>query len=49
MSSATPNKRRSAASRSFRVGKVRVYYRSKVWYLCYHENGRRRQPRVEPD
>jgi integrase len=28
---------------------VRAYRRGKVWYLCYHENGRRRQPRVGPD
>jgi integrase len=33
----------------FRVGKVRAYRRSQVWYLCYHENGQRRRPRVGPD
>jgi integrase len=32
--------------KSFRVGKVRAYLRSQVWYLCYHENGRRHRPRV---
>jgi integrase len=39
-----PNK-----NNSFRVGKVRAYLRTKVWYLCYHEHGRRRRPRVGPD
>lgn len=34
---------------SFRVGKVQVYLRGEVWYLCYHEDGRRRRPRVGPD
>jgi hypothetical protein len=34
---------------SFRVGKVRAYRRGKVWYLCYHEHGQRRRPRVGPD
>ncbi len=35
--------------RSFRVGKVTVYLRGKVWYLCYYEHGQRRRPRVGPD
>jgi hypothetical protein len=39
-----PNK-----SKAFRVGKVRGYLRGRVWYLCYHEHGRRRRPRVGPD
>jgi integrase len=34
---------------SFRVGRVRVYLRGRVWYLCYHECGQRRQPRVGLD
>ena len=34
---------------SFRVGKVAVYLRGKVWYLCYHESGQRRRPRVGHD
>lgn len=34
---------------SFRVGRVRVFQRGRVWYLCYREHGRRRQPRVGPD
>src|SRR5438045_2193301 len=34
---------------AFRVGKVRGYRRNKVWYLCYHEHGKRRRPRVGPD
>ena len=34
---------------SFRVGKVLAYLRGQVWYLCYHEHGRRRRPRVGPD
>ena len=33
---------------SFRVGKVCVYLRGKIWYLRYHEAGQRRQPRVGP-
>ena len=34
---------------AFRVGRVRAYLRGRVWYLCYHENGKRKQPRVGPD
>ena len=37
------------SKRSFRVGRVRGYMRGTVWYLCYHENGARRRPRVGPD
>ena len=33
----------SKQSKSFRVGKVLGYLRGKVWYLCYHEQGKRRQ------
>jgi integrase len=36
-------------SSPFRIGRVQGYLRSKVWYLCYHENGQRRRPRVGPD
>src|SRR5205823_3811940 len=36
-------------SPSFRVGRVRAYLRGRVWYLCYHEQGKRRRPRVGPD
>src|SRR5438128_2535909 len=32
---------------AFRVGKVQGYLRGRVWYLCYHEHGRR--PRVGSD
>jgi hypothetical protein len=39
----------SRAPLSFRVGRVRAYLRGRVWYLCYHEHGRRRRPRVGPD
>src|SRR2546428_10225626 len=35
--------------RSCRVGRVRGYLRGDVWYLCYHDNGVRRSPRVGPD
>jgi integrase len=35
--------------KSFRVGRVQAYARGQVWYLCYHENGVRRRPRVGPD
>lgn len=34
---------------SFRVGKVSVYLRGKVWYLCYYENGCRKRPRAGTD
>lgn len=34
---------------SFRVGRVRGDLRGRVWYLTYHEHGRRRRPRVGPD
>ncbi|HQR41715.1 MAG TPA: site-specific integrase, partial [Gemmatales bacterium] len=34
------------ASKSFRIGKVRGYRRGSVWYLCYHEQGKRHRPRV---
>lgn len=33
---------------SFRIGKVIGYRRGQIWYLCYHENGIRRRPRVGP-
>ena len=36
-------------SKSFRIGRVTVYRRGAVWYLCYHENGVRRRPRIGPD
>lgn len=39
----------SSASKTFRVGQVQGYQRGKVWYLCYHEEGQRRRPRVGPD
>jgi integrase len=35
--------------RSFRIGKVQANLRGQVWYLCYHDNGRRHRPRVGPD
>ena len=39
----------SRGKSAFRVGRVRAYRRGKVWYLCYHECGRRRRPRVGPE
>lgn len=36
-------------SSSFRVGRVRGYLRGQAWYLCYHELGQRRRPRVGRD
>jgi integrase len=33
-------------SGSFRIGKVQGYKRGAVWYLCYHEQGKRHRPRV---
>ena len=35
--------------RSFRVGRVRVYLRGRVWYLCYYEHGKRRRTPAGPD
>ena len=49
MSSARSKSRRRGNTKSFRVGRVRAYRRGKIWYLCYRENGRRRQPRIGPD
>jgi hypothetical protein len=37
------------AASAFRIGKVRGYRRNKVWYLCYHEQGKRHRPRVGQD
>ena len=34
---------------AFRIGKVKGYIRGAIWYLAYHEDGRRRRPRVGPD
>lgn len=36
------------ARRSFRVGRVKGFLRGSAWYLCYHENGQRRRPRIGP-
>ena len=41
--------RTTTSPRSFRVGRVKGYLRGSTWYLCYHENGTRRRPRVGPD
>ncbi len=38
-----------AKQKCFRVGRVTVYLRSKMWYLRYRENGRRRQVRATTD
>lgn len=38
-----------AKAKSFRVGRVTAYLRGSVWYLRYHENGRRRQVRASDD
>ena len=37
-----------AKEKSFHVGRVTVYLRGRVWYLRYHEHGRRRQVRGGP-
>lgn len=34
---------------SFRVGRVQAYTRGRIWYLCYHEHGVRRRPRIGPE
>ncbi|MCH9775051.1 MAG: tyrosine-type recombinase/integrase [Planctomycetes bacterium] len=34
---------------SFRIGKVRGDLRGKIWYLTYHENGKRLRPKLGPD
>ncbi|MGA2499550.1 MAG: hypothetical protein ABSH20_17570 [Tepidisphaeraceae bacterium] len=36
----------STSRSSFRIGRVKAYRRGTNWYLCYHENGQRRRPRV---
>ena len=36
-------------STQLRIGKVVIYLRGKVWYLRYHEQGRRRQVRASTD
>ena len=46
--SSTRSKSRSRTDQ-FRVGNVQGYLRGSVWYLCYHEQGQRRRPRVGPD
>ncbi|MCA9115017.1 MAG: tyrosine-type recombinase/integrase [Planctomycetaceae bacterium] len=38
-----------APRKSFRIGRVRGDLRSSVWYLTYHDQGRRHRPRVGPD
>ena len=38
-----------AKSQNFRVGKVTVYLRGQVWYLRYHEQGKRHQVRASDD
>ena len=38
-----------SAKRSFKVGRVRVYLRSKTWYVCYYEGGRRKRYRAHSD
>ncbi|QDU59929.1 site-specific tyrosine recombinase XerC [Planctomycetes bacterium Pan216] len=46
----SPSASRTAKkAKSFRVGRVRVYLRGRVWYLCYHEQGKRHQPRIGPE
>ena len=47
--SSTKSRKPVKKTKSFRVGKVRAFLRGKVWYLCYHEQGKRHQPRVGPD
>ncbi len=48
-SSGKAGRRRTGKKQSFRVGRVGVYLRGSVWYLCYWENGRRRRPRAGRD
>src|SRR5688572_23848295 len=36
-------------SNTFRVGKVSAFRRGRIWYLRYHEQGQRRQPRIGPE
>ncbi len=47
--SSTKSRKPAKKSKSLRVGRVRAHLRGRVWYLCYHERGRRHQPRVGPD
>jgi integrase len=39
----------SSKTAPFRVGRVRVFRRGRVWYLSYFEQGQRRQPRAGSD
>ena len=36
-------------SKAFRIGRVSGALRGQVWYLTYHQDGRRHRPRVGPD
>jgi hypothetical protein len=47
--SSHPSRKRTSKSPSFRVGQVTAFLRGRVWYLRYHEHGRRHQPRVGAD
>jgi|GEM_PF-438236 len=47
---ASPSQRSlKVRERSFRVGRVTVYLRSRIWYLRYHERGKRFQVRAGTD
>lgn len=39
----------ATGNRASRVGRVRIERRGKSFYLCYHDQGRRRRPRVGTD
>jgi len=39
----------AASKTSFKVGRVRVYLRGRMWYLCYYEGGRRKRYRAHTD
>lgn len=45
----SPATRRGRETTSFGIGRVRGYLRGRVWYPCYHEHGRRHQPRIGPE
>jgi hypothetical protein len=42
------SKRTRSLSPTFQVGRVRCFLRGKIWYIRYHEKGKRIQQRVGP-
>ena len=45
----SPSRRRGKRATQFKVGRVCVYLRGKVWYIRYHQHGKRYQKKTSPD